>query len=58
MPRDTEVDFDEVYDPSGICRDVTDLGRWGNGDVEIGFDSLSMLDSVIEIIKQAIEKQK
>ena len=52
------LDYDEVYDPSGICRDVTDLGRWGNGDVEIGFDSLSMLDSVIEIIKQAIEKQK
>ena len=50
--------FDEVYDPSGICRDVTDLGRWGNGDVEIGFESLSMLNSVIEIIKQAIEKQK
>ena len=50
--------FDEVYDTSGICRDVTDLGRWGNGDVEIGFESLSMLDSVIEIIKQAIEKQK
>ena len=52
------LDFDEVYDPSGICRDVTGLGRWGNGDVEIGFDSLSMLDSVMEIIKQAIEKQK
>lgn len=52
------LDFDEVYDPSSICRDVTDLGRWGNGDVEIGFESLSMLDSVIEIIKQAIEKQK
>ena len=52
------LDFDEVYDPNGICRDVTDLGRWGNGDVEIGFDSLSMLDSVIDIIKQAIEKQK
>ena len=52
------LDFDEVYDPSGICRDVTDLGRWGNGDVEIIFDSLSMLDSVMGIIKQAIEKQK
>ncbi len=52
------LDFDEVYDPSGICRDVSDLGRWGNGDVEIGFDSLSMLDSVMEIIKQAIDKQR
>lgn len=52
------LDFDEVYDPEGICRDVTDLGRWGNGDVEIRFDSLEKLDAVMEIIKQAIEKQK
>ena len=52
------LDFDEVYDPEGICKDVTDLGRWGNGDVEIRFDSLEKLDAVIEIIKQAIEKQK
>ena len=52
------LDFDEVYDPEGICKDVTDLGRWGNGDVEIRFDSLEKLDAVMEIIKQAIDKQK
>ena len=52
------LDFDEVYDPEGICRDVSDLGRWGNGDVEIRFESLEKLDAVMEIIKQAIEKQK
>jgi uncharacterized protein with ParB-like and HNH nuclease domain/predicted transport protein len=52
------LDFEEVYDPSGICKDVTDLGRWGNGDVEIGFDSLAKLDDTLEIIKQAINKQK
>lgn len=52
------LDFDEVYDPVGICQDVTDLGRWGNGDVEIGFDSLSMLDSIMEIVRQSIQKQK
>lgn len=51
------LDFDEVYDPEGICRDVTDLGRWGNGDVEIRFETLEKLDAVMEIIKQAIEKQ-
>jgi predicted transport protein len=52
------LDFDEVYDPTGICRDVSELGRWGNGDVEIGFSSLSMLDATMEIIRQAIDKQK
>ena len=52
------LDFDEVYDPTGICKDVTDLGRWGNGDVEISFDALTLLDATLEIIKQAIDKQK
>ena len=28
--------FPEINDPSGICKDVTGLGRWGNGDVEVG----------------------
>ena len=52
------LEFEEVYDPMGICKDVTDLGRWGNGDVEVRFDSLETLDAVMDIIKQAIEKQK
>lgn len=51
------MDFDEVNDPSGICKDVTNLGRWGNGDVEIGFDSLGKLDAVIDIVKQSLSKQ-
>jgi len=51
------MDFDEVNDPSGICKDVTNLGRWGNGDVEIGFDSLGKLEAVIDIIKQSLSKQ-
>ena len=31
--------FPELYDPKGLAKDVTALGRWGNGDVEIPFDS-------------------
>ena len=50
--------FSEVEDPKGICKDITGLGRWGNGDVEIRFESLEKLDAVMEIIKQAIDKQK
>lgn len=51
------MDFDEVNDPSGICKDVTNLGKWGNGDVEIGFDGLGKLDATIDIIKQSLSKQ-
>jgi len=26
--------FSEIDDPKGLCKDVTNLGRWGNGDME------------------------
>ena len=49
--------FADVLDPKGICKDITRLGRWGNGDVEVGMDSLDMLDDVMAIIEQAFKLQ-
>ena len=28
--------FHELHDPKRFAKDVTNLGRWGNGDVEVG----------------------
>jgi predicted transport protein/uncharacterized protein with ParB-like and HNH nuclease domain len=49
--------FADVIDPKGICKDITGVGRWGNGDVEVGLDSLDMLDDVMAIIEQAFRQQ-
>ena len=49
--------FPELYDPRGLCRDVTNLGRWGNGDVEVGLETLEELPYVMGLIRQAFEKQ-
>jgi len=49
--------FADAIDPKGICKDVTDVGRWGNGDVEVGLDSLDDLDDVMAIIEQAFRLQ-
>jgi predicted transport protein len=49
--------FSDVIDPKGICRDITDVGRWGNGDVEVFFGSLDELDDVMAIIEQAFQAQ-
>ena len=49
--------FSEVYDPNGICRDVTGLGRWGNGDVELFMEHTSDIDQVMEIIEQSYKMQ-
>ena len=49
--------FAEVNDPKGLCRDVTGMGRWGNGDVEVGLKSLDELPYVMGLVRQSYECQ-
>ena len=51
------MEFHELHDPIGRARDMTGLGRWGNGDVEVGLSSLGELPYVMGLIRQAFEKQ-
>lgn len=48
--------FNEIDDPKGLCRDVTNLGKWGNGDVEVSLSSEGQLDDVMYLIRQSFEK--
>lgn len=49
--------YKDVIDPHGICIDVSNKTPWGNGDVEIFYDNINMLDNIMDIIKQSYEKQ-
>ena len=49
--------FSEINDPNGICKDITDLGRWGNGDVELFMEHQDELDQIMEIVKQSFDAQ-
>jgi predicted transport protein len=49
--------FADVIDPKGLCRDVTGIGRWGNGDAEIGLSKLEDLPYVIGLVRQSLELQ-
>ncbi len=49
--------FSEINDPRGICKDVSALGRWGNGDVEVGLSNIEDLPYVMGLVRQAFEKQ-
>lgn len=49
--------FSEVIDPNGICRDITGLGRWGNGDVELYMEHTSDVDQIMEIVEQSYRIQ-
>jgi predicted transport protein len=49
--------FADVNDPKGLCKDITDLGRWGNGDVEIALAKMEELPYVIGLVRQSLELQ-
>lgn len=49
--------YADVIDPKGISKDITGVGRWGNGDVEVFFDNLDSLNDVMAIIEQAFRLQ-
>lgn len=49
--------IDDIEDPKGLCRDISNIGRWGNGDVEIGLSSTDELPYVIGLIRQSFDRQ-
>ncbi|MFN9248688.1 MAG: DUF5655 domain-containing protein, partial [Planctomycetota bacterium] len=49
--------FPQIHDPRGICKDVTNKGRWGNGDVEVGLQALDELPYILGLVRQSYERQ-
>ena len=49
--------FSDINDPKGLCKDVSDIGCWGNGDVKVGLVSLDNLPYVMGLVRQSFERQ-
>lgn len=49
--------FDQISDPRGICRDISKIGRWGNGDVEFRLGSMDEIPYAIGLVRQSLELQ-
>lgn len=49
--------FPELNDPRGIAKDVTNLGRWGNGDVEIGVGDDDDIPYILSLVRQSLDRQ-
>lgn len=47
----------DIEDPKGLCRDISSIGRWGNGDVEIGLSNVDELPYVMGLIRQSFDRQ-
>jgi len=49
--------FADIDDPRGLCRDVSGIGRWGNGDAEVTISSIDELPYVLGLVRQSFERQ-
>lgn len=49
--------YPELSDEKGLAKDVTNLGRWGNGDVEVGLSDVDGLPYVLGLVRQSLERQ-
>jgi uncharacterized protein with ParB-like and HNH nuclease domain/predicted transport protein len=49
--------FPELLDPRGMAKDVTNLGRWGNGDVEVALTAKEDIPYVLGLIRQSLDLQ-
>ncbi len=49
--------YETVKEPCEICRDVSNIGHSGNGDIEIRFSDLDELPYIISLAKQAFQYQ-
>lgn len=49
--------FAELDDPRKIAKDVSEKGRWGNGEVVVPLQRISDIPYVIGLVRQALERQ-
>jgi uncharacterized protein with ParB-like and HNH nuclease domain/predicted transport protein len=47
----------DITDPRGLCKDVSGVGHWGNGDVEVYFTALEEMPYIMGLVRQSFERQ-
>jgi uncharacterized protein with ParB-like and HNH nuclease domain/predicted transport protein len=52
-----KIGIDELSDPREMARDISDLGRWGNGRTEVKLSDLADLPYVLGLVRQALDLQ-
>jgi predicted transport protein len=49
--------FPELNDPKNLAKNVAGIGRWGNGEVELGISSLEEVPYALGLIRQSLDRQ-
>lgn len=49
--------FADISDPRGICRDITNISGWGNGDTEVKLTADADIPYIVGLVRQSLEQQ-
>lgn len=49
--------FAHISDPRNICTDVSNVGRWGNGEVEVMLNTIDDIPYIISLVRQSLDAQ-
>lgn len=49
--------YKEVEDPKNMTKDVSNIGKWGNGDIEVGFSDMKDLPYIMSLVRQSFDWQ-
>lgn len=53
-----DIPFDNVIDEREICEDISNIGSWGTGDVQIKVRNDADIDYIMGLIVQSLENEK
>lgn len=51
------MSFEKIRDPRNKCRNVSKVGRWGNGEVEVSIKNHDDIPYVMSLIRQSFDHQ-
>lgn len=52
-----DIPLDKLSDPLGLGRDVSGVGHWGTGEVEVGLSAPDQIEGVMSLVRQSFETQ-
>ena len=53
-----DIPFDNIIDERELCEDISNIGSWGTGDVQIKVRNDADIDYIIGLIKQSLDNEK
>ena len=53
-----DIPYENIIDERGICEDISNIGSWGTGNVQIKVKGDTDINYIITLVKQSLENEK